>query len=176
MATHTFDAALALVLRHEGGFVDHPRDPGGATSMGITRATLAAWRGRPVDVDEVRRLTRAEAAAIYRARYWDAVRADALPAGLDYAVFDAAVNSGPRRAALWLQAALGVAADGRIGPASLAAAAAAEPAGAIRRLARIRLDFLRRLATWPAFGRGWARRVAEMEAAALVMARRGPNP
>lgn len=171
MAADNFAAALALVLRHEGGYVDHPRDPGGATNMGVTRASLARWRGRPVSKDDVRRLTRDEAAAIYRARYWDAVGADALGPGLDYALFDAAVHSGPARAVRWLQAALDVPADGRFGPRTRAAAETADPATAVRRVAAIRLDFLRGLGTWRAFGRGWARRVREMEADALAMAR-----
>ncbi len=86
MAAETFDRALALVLDLEGGFVDHPRDPGGATNLGITRATLAKARGRPVSVVDVKALTRAEAGTIYRRLYWNAVKADELPPGLDLAV------------------------------------------------------------------------------------------
>lgn len=172
MAATSFARALDLVLRHEGGYVDHPRDPGGATNMGITRATLAGWRGTPVTRRDVRRLTLAEAARIYRHLYWDAVCGDELPAGLDYCAFDAAVNSGPARAARWLQRALGVRADGVIGPVTLAAAAA-EPVAAIRRMARARLSFLQRLMTWTTFGRGWSRRVRDMEACAIDMARKG---
>lgn len=103
------------VLEYEGGFVNHPRDPGGATNMGITRRTLAAWRGHPVSVQDVRDLTKSEAMAIYKAHYWDAVQGDRLPRGLDYAVYDYAVNSGPGRAARDLQRCLGVTVDGIIG-------------------------------------------------------------
>jgi lysozyme family protein len=169
MTASNFDGALQRVLAHEGGYVDHPKDPGGATNLGITLATLARWRGRPVTKAEVAALTRAEAAAIYRAFYWDAVRADALPGGLDYAVFDLAVNSGPDRAARLLQRALGVAQDGRIGPHTLAAAAA-DPAAAIRALQRERRAFLERLPTWPVFGRGWSRRLDEVGRDALALA------
>lgn len=171
MARDSFETALGAVLRHEGGYVDHPRDPGGATNMGITRATLAAFRGRPVTKAEVRGLTADEAGRIYRERYWNAVRGDELPAGVDLAVFDAAVNSGPSRAIRWLQGALALARDGRMGPATLAAARMAEPGALIRSFSAARLAFLRGLPTWPEFGRGWRRRVAETEAAALALAR-----
>lgn len=165
-----FAAALAVVLRHEGGFVHHPLDPGGATNLGVTRRTLAAARGRPVSVAEVRALTRTEAAAIYRRLYWTAVKADALPAGLDLSVFDLAVNSGPDRAARLLQRALGMPEDGRVGPRTLAAAASCDPAATVRALARERLRFLSRLKTWKAFGRGWRRRVEDVEAQSLALA------
>jgi lysozyme family protein len=170
MAGPSFPAAVAFVLAQEGGYANHPADPGGATKFGITQATLAAARGRPVSVEDVKALTRVEAAAIYRRAYWDAMRADDLPAGLDLAVFDLAVNSGPPRAARLLQAVLGVPVDGIIGPVTLAAARAANPADAIRTLIRARLGFLARLGLWPVFGRGWRRRVLATEAAALTLA------
>lgn len=174
MAADTFDRALALVLELEGGFANHPNDPGGATNLGITRATLAKARGRPVTVAEVKDLTRAEAGSIYRRLYWNAVRGDELPAGLDLAVFDFAVNSGPGRAIRTLQTVLGTAPDGRIGPVTLAAARAAVPSDAIRALTRERLRFLRTLSTWPVFGRGWTSRTTRVEAAALAAAARAP--
>lgn len=166
----SFDTAVALVLQHEGGFVNHPRDPGGATNFGITRETLSRVRGRPASVEDVRRLTREEAASIYRSLYWKAVRADELPLGLDLAVFDLAVNSGPRRAVTMLQDVLGVKADGLIGPVTIKAATRADPAETVRRLTRARLGFLFRLATWPVFGRGWRRRVLAVEQEALQLA------
>ncbi len=107
-----FDAALDFVLRQEGGWSDHPLDPGGATNRGITRATLAQVRGRPVSKAELMALSLQETAAIYRRLYWDAAACDALPSGVDLAVFDLAVNSGPRRALLLLQEALEVPGDG----------------------------------------------------------------
>jgi lysozyme family protein len=170
MAGRNFPRALEIVLAHEGSYVDHPLDPGGATNMGITRATLARWRGRPVPKSEVRALTRREAGAIYRRLYWEAVRADELPDGLDLAAFDYAVNSGVSRAVRALQKAVHAEVDGRIGPATLAAARVKDPAEAIRRLCAARLAFLERLSTWRAFGRGWSRRVRETEGHALALA------
>jgi lysozyme family protein len=171
MAPRNFDHALALVLRLEGGFVDHPADPGGATKHGITRETLERARGRPVSVEEVRALGADEAAIIYRRLYWDAVRADAFPAGLDLAVFDGALHSGPLRAAALLQRVLGVPEDGIVGPVTLAAARSADPAAVVVAFARERLRFLQGLAAWPVFERGWRRRLAAVERAALRLAR-----
>jgi lysozyme family protein len=169
MAAASFEAALAVVLAHEGGYVDHPSDPGGATNRGITRATLAGWRGRPVSKAEVRALGRDEAAAIYRARYWNAVRGDDLPAGLDLAVFDFAVNAGPGRAIRTLQQVLGVRQDGAIGPQTLAACQA-DSALLIRALGVARLAFHRRLPTFATFGKGWTRRIRAVEREALALA------
>lgn len=170
MARSNFDACMAEVFRHEGGFVNHPRDPGGATNLGVTHATLRAWRGRPVSVEDVRNLSRDEAKAIYRARYWDAVRGDELPVGLDLVTFDPAVNSGPARGARWLQKALGVTADGRVGPITVDAAQQAAPVATIKDACKRRMGFLRGLRTWDAFGRGWSRRVASVEAVSVRMA------
>jgi lysozyme family protein len=171
-----FDAALACVLRHEGGYVDHPLDPGGATNRGVTRATLAGVRGRPVSKAEVMALSLGETAGIYRSLYWAAVRGDDLPGGVDLAVFDLAVNSGPRRAALILQKALGVAEDGAIGPLTLAACRSAPAETVVERVSDLRLAFLARLPTWPTFGRGWRRRVEDVRRQALALARAAPLP
>ena len=165
-----FEKAVEHVLRHEGGFVQHPRDPGGATKYGITRQTLSRAKKRPVSINDVRRLSRKEAIAIYRQLYWDPVRADELPPGLDLAVFDLAVNSGPVRAVTMLQRALGVEADGILGPVTLGAAREADVQETIRRLTKTRLGFLGRLATWPVFGLGWRRRVLAVEQEALRLA------
>lgn len=151
-----FDAAFAELLGHEGGYSDHAADPGGKTRYGVTEAVAreVGYRGdmRDLPLDLAKR--------IYRERYWDAVRADELPAGVRYAVFDAAVNSGPRQAVLWLQRAAGVDADGIIGPKTLAAVKAAGGETLKARMLAQRLRFMADLRTWPAFGRGWARRVA----------------
>lgn len=173
MARASFAAALKLILRHEGGYVDHPLDPGGATNRGITRATLAGYRGRPVSKAEVMALSETEAGNIYRTLYWNAVRGDELPAGVDLVVFDAAVNSGPGRAARWLQMALALQPDGAVGPSTISAARQSEARRLIAQFSHQRLGFLQRLGTWRAFGRGWARRVRETESAALALA--GPE-
>jgi lysozyme family protein len=162
MARATFDRAFDLVIAHEGGYVDHPKDPGGATKLGVTQKTLSAWMGRPASKADVKALTPAAVMPIYRKQYWDAVRGDDLPAGLDYAVFDYAVNSGPGRAARDLQRTLRVAADGVIGAMTLDAAhkaAERDEWELIRALCERRMAYLRRLKTFPVFGRGWTRRV-----------------
>lgn len=167
-----FDACLTEVLRHEGGYVDHPSDPGGATNMGITRKTLARWRKvspwTALPKHEVATLTRGEAAQIYRANYWNACSAGSMPAGLDLALFDFAVNSGSDRAVRMLQAVLGVSADGEVGPVTIVAAGSGDTRRLINALCDRRLGFLERLATFAAFGRGWTRRVAAIRVAALA--------
>ena len=169
MAASNFDRCLALVLKHEGGFVNHPQDPGGVTNLGVTRQVWSEWRGRPVTIAEMRRLKPADVEPLYRQRYWNRVRADDLPAGVDYCVFDAAVNSGTGRAAKWLQEVLGVPQDGAIGLITLGAARDFPKQELIRRYCQTRLEFLQGLRTFPVFGRGWQARVTEVEAVATQM-------
>lgn len=178
MATGSYTAALRAVLRWEGGWSNHPSDPGGATMRGVTQRVYDAWRaaqGR--GHQSVRAISDAELLAIYR-NYADKIAFDSLPAGIDLAVFDAAVNSGPERAGAWLQRALGgLVVDGIIGPATqLAANSAPDKAAVIRRMQAIRLAFVRRLKTWSVFGEGWSNRIADIEARALAMAGGGPAP
>lgn len=154
-----FARALSAVLKHEGGYVDHPSDPGGATNLGITFAVLQKWRGKPITKADVKALTQDEAAAIYRANYWDRVRGDDLPAGVDYCVFDFAVNSGVSRSAMYLQEIVGVAPDGKIGPLTLLAVADWDSVTLIESLCGKRMSFLKRLSTFPVFGKGWSARV-----------------
>ncbi len=153
-----FDQAFDTLIKHEGGFSDHPADPGGKTRFGITEAVAreVGYRGdmRELPIDLAKR--------IYKARYWDAVRAEELPEAIRYAVFDAAVNSGPRQAIRWLQRAVGVEDDGVIGPKTLAAVRAADPERLLRLFLSQRLRFMTGLPNWPAFGRGWARRIADL--------------
>ena len=160
------DACIAFTMAREGGYVDDPDDPGGATNLGITLATLASWRGRPVSKAEVRALGCAEAQAIYAARYWCG---DDLPPGLDLVAFDAGVMSGPSRGIRFLQTALGVTADGRLGPETRAAAARADGPTTIARACAARLAWLRGRSTWGKFGDGWSRRTALVEARAQRM-------
>ena len=174
MADARFDDCLAEIFRHEGGYVDHPADPGGATNMGVTRRTLARWRSVSpwwnLPKTEVQRLDRDEAARIYRAGYWDLCRAGDLPPGVDLAVFDFAVNSGPGRAVRCLQQVLGVVSDGLVGPITLAAAKRSSVARTVNALCDRRLGFLKALSTFPVFGRGWVRRVETIRGAALAAA------
>lgn len=170
MSTNNFLPSVAFTLAHEGGYSDNPRDPGGATNRGITLRTLAAWRHADCTAADVQALTEAEARAIYRASYWNAVHADALPAGLDLMVFDFGVNSGPGRSARVLQEALGVVADGAIGPQTLSAAARVPDMGAlVGRIADAQETFYRSLDTFDAFGRGWLARLADRRGVALGM-------
>lgn len=175
-----FAASLKLVLKYEGGFVNHPADPGGATNKGITIATFRRYVNSKGTVDDLKHISDAEVAKVYRKQYWDAVKADDLPDGIDFATFDFAVNSGPGRAAKYLQRAVGVADDGKIGPGTIAAAKSGFKAGIIMKLCDDRLSFLRSLKTWPTFGKGWGARVESVEKAALDMAGnaalRAPEP
>jgi lysozyme family protein len=175
-AEDRFDACLELVLAAEGGFVNHPADPGGATNLGITQRTLSEFREAEVTVEDVRRLTRAEAREIYRARYWTPMRCADLPAGIDLMVFDFGVNAGPGRSVRLLQRHAGVAADGSVGPITLAAVRACRAPELIGRLAEGRLAYYRGLDTFPTFGLGWTRRVDHARQAALSMAEPVPVP
>lgn len=166
-----FGPALALVLQHEGGFVHHKLDPGGATNRGVTQAVYDDWRvTHGMTKQSVKNITDAEVMAIYKARYWDVVKGDALPIGVDYCVFDFAVNSGTHRAARYLQEAVGADVDGIIGPASLAAVEAENPSNLIDAVCNARLAFLQRLPTFDTFGKGWTRRVSDVRAKAKAMA------
>jgi lysozyme family protein len=165
-----FDRCLAEVLRLEGGYVDDPRDPGGATKFGVTRAVLGEALGRAASAQEVAALTQGEAADIYGRRYWAPIRCAALPEGVDLAAFDSAVNMGPGTAARLLQAALGVEADGVVGAKTLAAAAGRPVAETIRAVSDLRRRRYRALAGFAAFGKGWLRRTDDIEALALTWA------
>ena len=164
MTASNFDASLGLTLVYEGGWSDNPKDPGGATMRGITQAVYNAdRRDRRLPIQSVRLITDAELRAIYRSRYWDLVQASALPIGVDYAVFDFAVNSGVSRASGVLQDVVGVKRDGNIGLVTLGAlssfvSARGAPA-LIDAICCARLDFLRGLSSFATFGAGWSRRV-----------------
>lgn len=153
-----FDVAFAKLLGHEGEFSDHPDDPGGKTRYGITEAVArrVGYRG------DMRELPLDLAKRIYKAEYWDAVRADEMPPAVRYVLFDAAVNSGVGQAARWLQNAAGVTPDGVIGPRTMAAVNALDANGLKSRMLANRLRMMTNLANWPSFSRGWARRIADL--------------
>ncbi|TGQ69858.1 hypothetical protein EN829_013200 [Mesorhizobium sp. M00.F.Ca.ET.186.01.1.1] len=164
-----FARALLLVLKSEGGWSDDPADPGGATMKGVTLANFRRYVKADATKADLRKIGDDQVATVYRRFYWDAVAGAELPDGVDYAVFDFAVNSGPGRAAKYLQSVAGAVQDGHIGPATLAAIAA-RPAGvAIDNLCDARLAFLKRLPTWPNFGRGWSARVQSVRSQALLL-------
>jgi lysozyme family protein len=164
-----FDACLKKLLVHEGGFVNHPSDPGGVTNLGVTARVWESWVGHPVDEKQMRVLTPDDVAPLYKRKYWDACRADEFVSGLDYAVFDCAVNSGVGRAVKLLQSCVGVNADGGIGPATMAAVNQAVPTNLIEDFSNARLQFLKSLKTFPVFGKGWERRVNEVKEESLRM-------
>lgn len=166
----TFPEAFALVLKSEGGFVNHPADPGGMTNLGVTKAAWEAFLGKSVTEADMRALTPKTVMPFYQVRYWDACKCNDLPLGLDYAVYDFAVNSGPARAIKSLQQVAGVLVDGKIGPQTVSAVSAMPVADAIGQLCALRLSFLKRLDTWDVFGKGWGSRIADVERVANRLA------
>jgi lysozyme family protein len=164
-----FDDCLACVLTHEGGYVAHPADPGGHTNLGVTKDTWERWVGRSVSVDAIKALTVSDVTPVYREKYWDRAKCGLLPVGIDYCVFDTAVNSGPGRAVKFLQEVVGSTPDGVIGPLTLRAVHAMNPREVIDGYCDKRLAFLQELKTWETFGRGWGRRVDEVRRTAHEM-------
>ncbi len=165
-----FARALKEVLKHEGGYVNHPADPGGATNKGITIATYRKWIDRDGTIDDLKRITDDQVSKVYRSVYWNAIKGDDLQSGVDYAVFDFAVNSGPSRAAKYLQAVVGADQDGKIGPKTIEAVNVRDPSRVINELCDRRQAFLEALKTFVTFGKGWTRRVAEVRSLSLKMA------
>jgi hypothetical protein len=174
-AGENFGACLDVVLQQEGGFSDHPEDPGGATKFGITLRTLAEFREKPISKEDVQALTRDEAKEIYRANYWNPMRCNELPRGVDLICFDFGVNAGPRTAIKALQRAAGVTDDGSIGPITLAAIRAHQPASLVSRMADERMKHYRALATYDTFGAGWSNRNEAVKQAAIRMAIEAPR-
>jgi lysozyme family protein len=165
-----WDDCFAMVIKHEGGFVDHPKDPGGMTNLGVTRSAWEGYLNRKVTEDEMRALTPNIVKPFYKSLYWDRIKGDSLPSGVDYAAYDLAVNSGPHRAAQYLQQIAGTTVDGMIGPKSLEAIKACDPEQTADAICDMRMEFLKKLPTFDTFGKGWSRRVAEVKAKAISMA------
>jgi lysozyme family protein len=169
---NNFEDCLKNLLVHEGGYVNHPSDPGGMTNLGVTARVWQEWVGHEVDEKQMRALTPEMVAPLYKRKYWDACHADDLVSGLDYAVFDVAVNSGPGRAIKFLQSCVGATPDGGYGSitASLVKKSQEQDASRLIELyCAKRLEFLNALPTFTTFGKGWSRRVAEVKEAALKM-------
>jgi lysozyme family protein len=178
MARAVYPDALKHVLVHEGGYVNHPDDPGGETNRGVTKAVYDGYRrrvGKPVQ--SVRYISDQEVEEIYRVQYWNRVRADELPRGVDYVVFDGAVNSGPTQSIKWLQRALGVQVDGMMGEATMGALDLVSDHDAlIADICARRMAFLQQLRTWGTFGKGWTSRVSGVKKAGQAWAAGSVGP
>jgi lysozyme family protein len=161
--------AFEQMLASEGGYVNHPSDPGGMTNLGVTKRVWEEWVGRESNEKEMRSLTPEMVAPLYKRKFWDACKCDKLPTGVDYLVFDFAVNAGPGRSAKILQTAIGVPADGGIGPITLAAVKAQDPVELIEKFSQAKEDFYRSLITFETFGKGWLNRVAAVKVKANSM-------
>lgn len=161
---------LAYEFGSEGSYTDDPQDTGGPTNYGITQRTLAAWRKRPVTAADVKALTLAEAQDILASEFAAPIRFDELPDGVDYAVLDYAVNSGPAQAARDIQRLVGVVPDGIIGTKTLDAIAAADEIKLINAYCDARLTFMKSLGNWSTFGKGWTSRVELVRTRATAMA------
>jgi lysozyme family protein len=169
MAANNFDPSLKFTLQFEGGFVNNPKDPGGATNLGVTIHTLSQVLGHNATVAEVKALTPKTVAPIYRQRFWNMVRGDDLPIGVDLAVFDFGVHSGPVRAVKAFQRVLGLDDDGDVGDITLKAVRQVDPKAVINALCADRLQFLKGLKVFKSFGPGLKNRVDKAQAAALSM-------
>tara|TARA_Y100000052_G_scaffold26970_1_gene33183 strand:- start:279 stop:803 length:525 start_codon:yes stop_codon:yes gene_type:complete len=173
MAAENYQKCLAMILHHEGGYVNHPKDPGGMTNLGVTKRVYEDWVGYSVSEHTMQNLTEEDVAPIYKKNYWDRIKADDLPSGLDLCVFDFGVNAGTGRAAKYLQNLIGTVADGGIGPNTLRALAnyvdSEGVESAIKNYQAERQSYYEKLKTFETFGRGWTRRVEETTESALEM-------
>lgn len=169
------DWAVTKILISEGGYVNHPEDDGGPTNKGITLATFRRYIKPKATISDLKALTTAQAKDVYRQRFWNSIRADELPSGIDYAVFDFGVNSGPVRAIRYMQASLqhfglyngGI--DGKIGPKTLNGIRSVDPSAFITFYCSARLEYLKGLSDWKAFGNGWENRITRVKADALSL-------
>jgi lysozyme family protein len=171
--TKNFRDCLDLVLKHEGGFVDHPKDPGGMTNLGVTKKVWEEWVGHPVTEKDMRELTPEIVAPMYEMRYWRTSYCEKLPRGLDLLVFSMAVNAGAGRSVKLLQDAIGVLPDGVIGPNTMAKINEANVETLIDKFSEARTAYYKGLKLFPVFGRGWLNRTDKERLEALDMAKNG---
>ncbi len=164
-----FDKCLKMLLSHEGGFVNHPEDPGGITNLGVTKKVYDEWIGRESTEQEMRDLTPDDVAPIYKKNYWDRIKGDSLPSGIDWCLMDWTVNSGKSRPSKAIQRAVGATQDGAIGPATIGLIMEKDPKFIIEYVHDVRQDFYKSLKTFETFGRGWTRRNKETLHQALEM-------
>ena len=169
MAAENYVTCLEMILHHEGGYVNHPKDPGGETNLGVTKRVYEDFGG----TKDMKDLVREDVEPIYKKNYWDRMKCDDVPAGLDLCLFDFGVNAGTGRSAKYLQRMIGTVADGGIGPSTLRALGnyieEVGTEGAIKNFQSKRQEYYESLSTFETFGRGWTRRVDETTQAALGM-------
>ena len=166
---NNFNECLKMLLKHEGGFVNHPKDPGGITNLGVTKAVYDKWTGENSTEEDMRALKVEDVAPIYKKNYWDRCHCDDLPSGADWSVFDWAVNSGTGRASKALQKIVGATQDGAIGPKTLQLVANQDPDFLIQNMYDQRQSFYEKLNTFETFGNGWTRRNKETKEKAMEM-------
>jgi lysozyme family protein len=171
--TKNFRDCLELVLKHEGGYIDHPKDPGGRTNLGVTQRVWEEWVGHPATEKDMRELTPAIVAPMYEMRYWRTSYCEKLPRGLDLLVFSMAVNAGAGRSVKLLQDAIGVVTDGVIGPNTMAKINEANVETLIDKFSEARTAYYKGLKLFPVFGRGWLNRTDKERLEALDMAKNG---
>ena len=169
MAASNWQKSFEQMLASEGGYVNHPSDPGGMTNLGVTKRVWEEWVGRESNEKEMRSLTSEMVEPLYKRKFWDACHCDLLPSGIDYLVFDFAVNAGCGRSAKILQTAVGVTPDGGIGPITLAAVKAIPENELVEKFSQAKEDFYRSLNTFETFGKGWLNRVAAVKIKASSM-------
>lgn len=171
--TKNFRDCLELVLKHEGGFVNHPKDPGGITNLGVTKRVWEEWIGHPATEKDMIALTPALVAPMYEMRYWRPSYCEKLPRGLDLLVFSMAVNAGAGRSVKLLQDAVGVLADGVIGPRTMARINESNVETLIDKFSEARTAYYKGLKLFPVFGKGWLSRTESERLEALDMAKNG---
>ena len=154
-----FDISLDFLLKSEGGFVNDPKDPGGMTNLGVTAKSWSEYKGRPTSEKEMRALTENTVAPFYEKKYWDACKCDDLPSGIDYLVFDFAVNAGPGRAIKTLQKAIGAPEDGEVGPVTLQNIDVMDKSELITRFSEAKKEYYASLPIFSTFGKGWLTRI-----------------
>ena len=167
----SFKECLDLVLKSEGGWVNHPQDPGGETNLGVTKRVWEEYVGHPVD--SLKKLTKEDVAPLYELKYWRPCYCEVLPRGLDFVVFSMGVNAGPGRSVKLLQSAIGCVPDGVIGPRTRELISSSNGANIIKKFSTARREYYQSLKTFPIFGKGWLLRVDREEQEALEMCKNG---
>jgi lysozyme family protein len=166
-----FQECLDLVLKSEGGWVNHPSDPGGETNLGVTKRVWVEYVGHPVE--SLKKLTKEDVAPLYELKYWRPCYCEVLPRGLDFVVFSMGVNAGPGRSVKLLQSAIGCVPDGVIGPRTRELISSSNGADIIKKFSTARREYYQSLKTFPIFGKGWLARVDREESEALEMCKNG---